>query len=668
MGVKSLEISASGSGSALPEFSQCAKSAASGMRNVANQKDLEIWLDQQSADKIGVGAEQSSPRSEKARAWIKSVARGHMLRHGNVREAYPDELAAMMDGEPWVKAALDSGKKLSLLSFESSEEESLRSVLDWMLADDGPPLGSDWTRISWPQAEMGHDGWVRELARAAEKSMQGSQAFDGCMLLAPICDTKELAGWSWVEVQQKEALDREGALMKHCVGSYAKKVKEGSTSIYSLRDAEGKPHVTIEAQPGIDGVHEIVQIKGVANSMPKALHLMGLPALMAGLEERFDGKASISHARVFKGGLAGVGLAPGQLGKPGRIWRKEHPVDALAASRLARESAQGAHMDDLLPLAEFLKDMGYEKAVAEFLKEPRARLGWIKAQVDKEVDEVSLSLPDGVGRLDIEALRRGAMLRGLSSAARECQASLGRMSDSEFSSPERARIEPDELKRYSEGIDAADALISELAEKLADNKIKGAKVNEDSKLAGEFAANSPALGKLSQLFGQLRDHAVLELSSYLISRMARDFDMLCNNPGKRVEGVIPIVYMRLVQGRQETQEVGIATTWKKALSRPLSMHCDSSGVGAVIDGLSGVGKFSSYVEEKFGRQAQELDAAGCERPRGFSLRRPAEPAASAMAKDGMGNFAEKLGSWGAARGSSTKGQTVDQGASANPTP
>lgn len=56
-------------------------------------------------------------------------------------------------------------------------------------------------------------------------------------------------GFIMVEVPDED-LPNEGAIMQHCVGDeeqeYAEKVNNGETIIYSLRDAKGWPHVTIE--------------------------------------------------------------------------------------------------------------------------------------------------------------------------------------------------------------------------------------------------------------------------------------------------------------------------------------------------------------------------------------------------------------------------------------
>jgi len=71
-----------------------------------------------------------------------------------------------------------------------------------------------------------------------------------------------------------KALKEEGDLMGHCVGGYTDDVVNGSSRIFTLRDAKGKPHVTIETQPttGLEESdlpfsdhHDVAQIKGKGN-------------------------------------------------------------------------------------------------------------------------------------------------------------------------------------------------------------------------------------------------------------------------------------------------------------------------------------------------------------------------------------------------------------------
>jgi len=80
----------------------------------------------------------------------------------------------------------------------------------------------------------------------------------------------------------EESLKYEGETMGHCVGGYCPDVQEGRSRIYSLRDAKGEPHVTVEVRPGIIEPRmngdvklpdEIVQIKGKANRAPKDEYL-----------------------------------------------------------------------------------------------------------------------------------------------------------------------------------------------------------------------------------------------------------------------------------------------------------------------------------------------------------------------------------------------------------
>jgi len=51
------------------------------------------------------------------------------------------------------------------------------------------------------------------------------------------------------ESQLAEALKYEGDTMGHCVGGYCPDVLEGRSRIFSLRDAKGEPHVTVEVEP-----------------------------------------------------------------------------------------------------------------------------------------------------------------------------------------------------------------------------------------------------------------------------------------------------------------------------------------------------------------------------------------------------------------------------------
>lgn len=78
-----------------------------------------------------------------------------------------------------------------------------------------------------------------------------------------------------------DQLKYEGDTMGHCVGGYCDNVLSGRSRIFSLRDAKGEPHVTVEVQPkwnnkmgdGSATEDAIVQIKGKQNKKPNDEYL-----------------------------------------------------------------------------------------------------------------------------------------------------------------------------------------------------------------------------------------------------------------------------------------------------------------------------------------------------------------------------------------------------------
>lgn len=76
---------------------------------------------------------------------------------------------------------------------------------------------------------------------------------------------KEWQGWTIQEVRTENDLAVEGNLMNNCVGSYFEAVEEGKCRIFSLRDPQNKPHVTIETD---NSIHDFRQILGNSNREP----------------------------------------------------------------------------------------------------------------------------------------------------------------------------------------------------------------------------------------------------------------------------------------------------------------------------------------------------------------------------------------------------------------
>ena len=68
---------------------------------------------------------------------------------------------------------------------------------------------------------------------------------------------------TWVELQDFQAFNRESALMKNCVKNYFPSYSSKACKIYSLRDKNNKPLVTIEVRDDL-----VLQIKGISNLTP----------------------------------------------------------------------------------------------------------------------------------------------------------------------------------------------------------------------------------------------------------------------------------------------------------------------------------------------------------------------------------------------------------------
>ena len=101
------------------------------------------------------------------------------------------------------------------------------------------PMGLRWTELKTPELtdDLLTDS-VREAIEIAEQ--QGTPRNPN--LINQVKSER-------AEGYLQDALKYEGDTMGHCVGGYCDDVMEGRSRIFSLRDAKGEPHVTIETKP-----------------------------------------------------------------------------------------------------------------------------------------------------------------------------------------------------------------------------------------------------------------------------------------------------------------------------------------------------------------------------------------------------------------------------------
>lgn len=106
--------------------------------------------------------------------------------------------------------------------------------------------------------QMGIDRAVRHVAKInAYRAENMEKAALASMEGMPVVKDYPEAGMKWMELKHPESaeetkkwLKQEGDIMGHCVGGYCDDVMSGRSRIFSLRDAKGMPHVTIESAPG----------------------------------------------------------------------------------------------------------------------------------------------------------------------------------------------------------------------------------------------------------------------------------------------------------------------------------------------------------------------------------------------------------------------------------
>ena len=132
-------------------------------------------------------------------------------------------------------------------------EGYLSHVGDYLLENVSPDKLAQYDLVRAVKETQKWDAEKAKKMNSVEGRMEGTTPF------------KEYPdGFKWVEVKSPDALKREGDVMGHCVGGYCDYVENGDAKIYSLRDAKGQSHVTIELQPTRDPVF---------NALPSELQL-----------------------------------------------------------------------------------------------------------------------------------------------------------------------------------------------------------------------------------------------------------------------------------------------------------------------------------------------------------------------------------------------------------
>jgi hypothetical protein len=158
-------------------------------------------------------------------------------------------------------------------------------------------------------------------------------------------------GWTLQKLTTRSQLTQEGEIMQHCVGNYCAKVQAGESVIYSLRDPQGHPHVTLEWSPK---TRRFVQIRGKQNQpvvekyrpyvwevLLKVFNGEAVGLILTG----FDFKAHNMRIVLISAGLYHAEL--GGMNLDGADLREASLEDAwLAGTSLVRADLRGANLQD----------------------------------------------------------------------------------------------------------------------------------------------------------------------------------------------------------------------------------------------------------------------------------------------------------------------------------
>ena len=171
--------------------------------------------------------------------WLKSNLKNYLInKYDNVQLVTQLPKNAPL----WAKKSTE----LYQITITREFKDKIHHVVDYLRT-----LPGDISRISVLDAISKSEEWTRQLIKKASSDEDSSDV----KLIK-----KYPNGMFWVRLLTKQALEREGKLMGHCVGGYCDYVISEQIIIYSLRDTSNNPHVTIEQRE-----NTIYQIKGHSN-------------------------------------------------------------------------------------------------------------------------------------------------------------------------------------------------------------------------------------------------------------------------------------------------------------------------------------------------------------------------------------------------------------------
>jgi len=274
--------------STLSEFAALSqKKSAKIVRHTLNAGAVKEFCAEIARERFDALREQDAKKAERLTRWLNSGASKWLLREG--RASQVEELAN--DAQPWAAEVLERGETLWSVILDETVLRQVGHIADWV-ADNAP---RQLEQLSFEQAITETAEWDKRRSRlkARNEDWDGLTVVGDAPSAAPTYPNAQ-----WVELKSAEALDREGVLMGHCVGSYAKHVAQGSTRIFSLRDETNNPLATIEARPMTrEGIEEIASKEGWPKERMTAAFAAAAPFSVVQARQRFN--MTLGHSEAL---------------------------------------------------------------------------------------------------------------------------------------------------------------------------------------------------------------------------------------------------------------------------------------------------------------------------------------------------------------------------------
>lgn len=234
-------------------------------RNVINPEAAEKMAEELIAERL---RHLEDEFAERVAGWLRAAGRKHWIREGPASVAKESEVRRLS----WAKSKDSIGLALKLELGEEQKRQA-EEIIDWMISEKPRQL----EKVSFEQALEASKQWHERIAAKEREAAEQERPEE-------LAEVVAMGEERWVRLEGERQLNREGRLMRHCVGSYAKRVGDGNTRIYSLRDAKNKPKLTVELVRQAQG-WSISQVRGFANTSAQAQEGPALKALLERLAE-----------------------------------------------------------------------------------------------------------------------------------------------------------------------------------------------------------------------------------------------------------------------------------------------------------------------------------------------------------------------------------------------